>query len=205
MADIFDEVNEELKRDNMSQFWDTYKYAIYGVITLIVVGVAINSGYKEYKTNLQKENSAQLDSGIDALSENNIQILQTLVAQGDSGYATLASLRLVQSHIANAHYDKATQELKVLSETGETPYNQLATILYALYSDESPAVLLAKITPETAPEKQWRHQALMVAVELSLRMGDTDKAKEFLTLLSEDTSTPSSSRNLAKQILVILP
>lgn len=206
MADIFDEVSEELQRDNMSHFWNTYKYFIYGVITLIVVGVGANSGYNEYKTSVQKENSTQLDAGSRALNtNNNPQLLQTLADDGDAGYATLASLRLAQSYIAKGQYAKAAAELKALSTKGQEPYNQLAKVLYALYSDEQPAVLLPQIIPETAPDKPWRYQALMVAVELSLRAGDTDKAKGFLTTLSTDTSAPVTSGSLAKQILATLP
>ena len=204
MADIFDEVSEELKRDNMTQFWDSYKYVIYGIAGLIIVGVGANSGYNEYMAGEQKENSALFDKGVTQLTGNNPALLKQLTVEGDAGYATLASLKLAQSYISTEKYKDAAAVLKTLSRTGEDPYKQLAKILYALYSDESPAKLLADIKPETEAGKPWRHQALTVATELALRANKTDDAKAFLVMLSNNTSTPTATRNLAKQILITL-
>lgn len=205
MADIFDEVQDELNQDNRTQFWNTYKYAIYGGIALIVLGVAGNSGYQEYKTGIQTENSAQFDAGLTALDESNTDILKSLSQNGDVGYATLASFRLVQTHVENGDYAQAHAQLQQITETAPEPYNQLANVLSILYSDGNPAERLAQITPHTAEGKPWRHQSLIIATELALQAGNTTHARGFLQTLSNDTSTPRGMRSLAKQVLTTLP
>ena len=44
MADIFDEINEDLKRDQMQELWSRYgKYVIIAV-SLVIIGVGTRQG-----------------------------------------------------------------------------------------------------------------------------------------------------------------
>ena len=201
MADIFDEVSEELKRDNMAEFWNTYKYAVYGVAGLLVVGIGSFSGYKEYMTEVNKENSALFDKGVGQLQAGDVSALNQVIFEGEAGYATLSAMKLAQYHIAQGRFVEASKALKPLSESENAPYNSLATILYALYSDEAPVKMLALIKPEMEDGKPWRHQAFMVGAELALRAGDDSTAKVYLEKLTGDATTPATTLALARQIL----
>ena len=204
MADIFDEVSEELKRDNMTEFWNTYKYAVYGVAGLLVVGIGSFSGYKEYITEVNKENSALFDKGVNQLQSGDVSALKQVIFEGEAGYATLSAMKLAQYHIAQGRFVEASEALKPLMESENAPYNSLATILYALYSDEDTIKMLALVKPEMEDGKQWRHQALMVGAELSLRAGNTTDAKTYLEKLTGDATTPTTTLALARQILSTL-
>ena len=49
MADIFDEINEDLKRDQMQELWSRYgKYVIIAV-SLVVIGVGTRQGYTAWQ------------------------------------------------------------------------------------------------------------------------------------------------------------
>ena len=49
MADIFDEVNEDLKRDQMQQLWSRYgKYVILAV-SIVVISVGGRQGYTAWQ------------------------------------------------------------------------------------------------------------------------------------------------------------
>ena len=49
MADIFDEIEEDLRRDRMALLWQRYGNYILGFAILIIVGVAGNQGYDYWK------------------------------------------------------------------------------------------------------------------------------------------------------------
>ena len=49
MADIFDEINEDLKRDQMQELWSRYgKYVIIAV-SLVIIGVGARQGYTAWQ------------------------------------------------------------------------------------------------------------------------------------------------------------
>ena len=201
MSDIFDEVSEELKRDNMTEFWNSYKYAVYGAAALIVAGVGSFSGYKEYMSDVQRDNSAIFDQGVEGLKDGNIATLKKVIFEGDTGYATLSAMKLAQFHIEKGNYSDASQALQPVMKNKNPPYSNLATILYALYSDEDATAMAKLVKPETESGKPFRHQALMVAAELSLRAGNDADAKSYLQTLTADTTAPTSTMVLARQIL----
>ena len=48
MADIFDEINEELKQDRMAALWQRYGKYLIAVVVAIVAGVSLSQGYSYY-------------------------------------------------------------------------------------------------------------------------------------------------------------
>ena len=48
MADIFHEVDEEVRRERLKRFWDRYSLLIIGGCILIVAGIAAWRGYDWY-------------------------------------------------------------------------------------------------------------------------------------------------------------
>ena len=204
MSDIFDEVSEELKRDNMTEFWNKYKYAVYGAAALIVVGVGSFSGYKEYITDVNKDNSAQFDQGVKGLKDGNVATLKQVIFEGEAGYATLSAMKLAQFHVEQGNFKDASQALQPIMGKKNPPYSNLATILYALYSGEDATAMAQLVKPETEAGKPFRHQALMIAAELSLQAGNDSNAKSYLETLTNDKTAPTATMVLARQILTTL-
>ena len=57
MTDIFDEVGEDLRRDQLKRMWQRYSGLVYGAAALIVVGTGIYEGYEAWSTS--RANSAE--------------------------------------------------------------------------------------------------------------------------------------------------
>ena len=64
MADIFDEVSEELKQDQLIQFWKKYSKLIITFILLIILSVVF---YQAYITWNKKKNEAISEQFFQAL------------------------------------------------------------------------------------------------------------------------------------------
>ena len=50
MADIFDEIDEDLKRDQMQLLWARYGKIVMAAVASIVLIVALRQGYAAWKT-----------------------------------------------------------------------------------------------------------------------------------------------------------
>ena len=48
MADIFDEINEELKQDRMTALWQRYGKYVIAFVIAVVAGVSLTQGYSYY-------------------------------------------------------------------------------------------------------------------------------------------------------------
>ena len=57
MADIFDEIDEDLKRDQIQILWARYGKIVMAVVVVIVLLVALRQGYAAWQTS-QSEASA---------------------------------------------------------------------------------------------------------------------------------------------------
>mgnify|MGYP002621900059 FL=1 len=53
MADIFREIDEELRQDNLKRVWARYRYLIVGGVTALLLGTAGYVGWKEYQSRQQ--------------------------------------------------------------------------------------------------------------------------------------------------------
>ena len=99
MADIFDEINEDLKRDKMHELWSRYgKYVIIAV-SLVVIGVGARQGYTAWQDRKATEAAAIYHQALKA-----DDTASALVAQLDTlspGYAMLAQFRVAATQAEN--------------------------------------------------------------------------------------------------------
>mgnify|MGYP006203302045 CR=1 FL=1 len=57
MADIFQEVDEDLRRDKAAEWWKKYSLYIYATAAVVVIGVAGYQGWRAYDLKLRGERS----------------------------------------------------------------------------------------------------------------------------------------------------
>ena len=76
MADIFDEINEELKQDRMTALWQRYGKYVIAFVIAVVAGVSLTQGYSYYT---QKRDARSADVFFNAiLSERQVKLAQTV-------------------------------------------------------------------------------------------------------------------------------
>ena len=208
MSDIFQEVDEEVRRDKAAEFWKKYQNLIIGAAVLIVLATA---GYRLYENRrLAAEQAAgaafqqalALDrDGKDAEAE---AALAKLAADAPRGYQTLA--RLFEAAI------KAKADPK-----GALPaYDALAAdaSIGALFQDAARlrAALLRLDAGEAAAAKPalealagsggvYRHTARLALGVIALNAGDYDGAGKWLDLVAADAEAPDTEKRSAESLL----
>ena len=105
MADIFDEVSEDLRKDQYKQIWLKYKKIIIIFISIFILSV-IAFKYLEYYQEKKKIEIASLYfDGLTEFKNKNYEkaeiIFKKIIENGDTGYAVLSYFKL-----ANINFDK---------------------------------------------------------------------------------------------------
>lgn len=98
MSELFDEVDEEVRRDQLKKLWDRYSLYIIAGMILIVAAVGGWRGYQYVEAQKAAEAGAAFDKAVE-LSEANKHAeaeaaFADLATKAPSGYRVLARLRM---------------------------------------------------------------------------------------------------------------
>lgn len=213
MADIFQEVDEDLRRDKAAEWWKRYSIFIYAAAAVVVIGVAGYKGWQTYDEKLRGERSEAYAEALVLIDDgNDAKARQALAALSDptgDGYPLLAAL--TQAQLAAEAGDAATAEQIWQQMAGDggsgTAMAQLGSLLSVLHNmnDGDPAVLRGELQSLAGPEASYRFTALELLATLALREGDAAAAREHLVKITDDPAAPSGSRSRAAELLASLP
>lgn len=212
MADIFKEVDEDLRRDNLEKLWKKYGLQIIGLAAAVVLGVAGVQGWQAYDLDQRSklsdrygaarelaqggETTAGLDAMID-LSE----------ASGDS-YAGLAAFEEARLRVESGDTGGAIAVWDRIAEgSGLGPgFKEAATLFSILHQIDSgdPAALRARLQPLAADSQPFRSTARELLALIALGEGDTAAARDLYTKISDDREAPAGLRQRATQMLAAL-
>lgn len=210
MADVFNEVDEELRREHYQKLWKKYGKYVITLAAVIVLGTAGSVGWKEYRIATRESESTRFMTAVQ-LIESGEQVkgaaaLAALAEDAGAGYRALArlrqaaALRQIGNHsVALSVYDRLASDggvdqhlrdlarllgAQALLELG-TANDQVATRLGPLLKDDNP----------------WRHSARELRGALALQEGDLETAKREFTSLADDLSAPPGIRARAAELL----
>jgi len=212
VSEIFDEVDEEVRRDQLKKLWDRYSLYIIAVAILIVAGVGGWRGYEYLEAKKAAEAGAAFDRAVE-LSEQNKHAeaeaaFADLAAKATSGYRMLARLRQA-AEIANRDPQAAAKmydEIAADRSVG-APEQDLARIRAAQLLLESTTYqnMLQRLEPATAATSTFRHTARELLALSAWRANDGTAARQCLDLIANDGETPPSLRSRAEALQAMLP
>jgi hypothetical protein len=212
VSEIFDEVDEEVRRDQLKKLWDRYSLYIIAVAILIVAGVGGWRGYEYLEAKKAAEAGAAFDRAVE-LSEQNKHAeaeaaFADLAAKATSGYRMLARLRQA-AEVANRDPQAAAKmydEIAADRSVG-APEQDLARIRAAQLLLESTTYqnMLQRLEPATAATSTFRHTARELLALSAWRANDGTAARQWLDLIANDGETPPSLRSRAEALQALLP
>lgn len=209
MVDIFQEVEEDLRQERYARLWKNYGGYVIGVAVAIVLGTAGWTGWREYQNSQREAAAAVFSTALNALEADRLDLsrarLGDLIEDGTADYPILARLVEGEALVRAGDIEGAARAYDgVAEDTDADPvFRDLARLLYGLtlLDREDAGTLAAKIQPLTADENPWRHSAREILALAALRAGDRAAAREWLTALSDDDSTPAGIRARATELL----
>jgi hypothetical protein len=201
VADIFHEVDEEVRRERLQKLWERYSIYIIAVAVLIVAGIGGWRGYQWWEAKKAAEAGAAFEAAV-TLSEQGKHAeaeaaFAKVAAQAPSGYRALARLRAAAELAATDPKQavKAYDELAGDGSLGET-MQDLAAVRAGLLLVDSAALsqMRQRLEPLTAPGRTFRHTARELLALSAWRSGDVTAAKHFIDMIAADGETPAGTR-----------
>ena len=212
MSELFNEVDEEVRRDQLKKLWDQYSIYIVALALLIIAGVGGWRGYQYLEAKKAAEAGAAFDKAAE-LSEANKHAeaeaaFADLAAKAPWGYRMLARLRTAAE---GASRDKAAAAKMFDDIAADTsvgaPERDLARIRAAQLLLETTTYpnMLQRLEPATAAGATFRHTARELLALSAWRANDTTAARQWLDLIANDGESPPSLRSRAEALQALLP
>lgn len=208
MADIFQEVDEEVKKDEYLKLWQKYGLYISALAIAIIVAAAAVIGWREYQASQRMAEGQRYEAALALVrggkTEEAIAAFAELAETG-LGYGALAAFREGAIHARAGNMAGAVAAYDSVAADGgaDARLRALATLLAVLHGLDSgdPAALVARLEPLAAEDSPWRYSAQELTALAVLRAGDTARAREILTRLADDTGAPPRLRGRAAELL----
>ena len=210
MSDIFQEVDEEVRRERLQQLWERHGNLMVALALLIVLAVGGWRGYDWWENRKAAESGAAFEAAV-ARGESGKQdeaqaAFSKLAKEGSSGYRVLARFReaaeLAKTDPAAAV--KAYDSLAAESALGRS-LQDLATIRAGLIlvDTATPTELATRLEPLTATDRPFRHTARELLALGAWRAGDAAAAKRWFDLIATDVETPAGTRQRIEVLMTL--
>lgn len=212
MADIFTEVEEDLRRERAKQLWTRYGRYFVTLAVVAILAVGAHTWWRSYERSQQLETAERYQA---ALSEGSVQDapaeaasrLEGIAQQATGGYELTARMRAAGLYgQAGDHQAAADIYQAIAADEGvEQLYRDLAEVLAiaqaARIEGRDPQDLAARLAPHEAAGAPWRFTALEIGAGLALQQGDAAGARERLSAIADSADAPQQSRSRASEIL----
>ena len=212
MADIFKEVDEDLRREKLTKLWKKHGREVIGLALMIVLAVAGVQGWRAYdldrRGTLSDRYAAALDLAADGDTAAGLNALIDLSEADGSGYAGLAAFEEARLRVASGDIGGAIAVWdRIAAESGlGEGFRSAATLLSVLAQIDAgdPGVLGGRLEPLAAAGEPFRATARELLALLALREGDRAGARELYAKIADDREAPSGLRQRATQMLTAL-
>jgi hypothetical protein len=211
VADIFQEVDEEVRRENMQRLWRRYGGYAAALGIAIVVGASSLFAWQKYSEHREAQRAQAFFDAIALTADPDPAKAKAAfvdLAQGSDGIAALARFRAAALQIAAKDETGAVATYDAISADSSVPapFREAATLLAAMHLIDTAdqAEINRRLESKTAAPNPWRFTALELLALSAQRAGDFEQARKIYTQLADDLETPSGLRGRAAEMLTAL-
>jgi hypothetical protein len=205
VTDIFQEVDEEVRREQLKRLWQQYGNYLIALGVLIVVGVGAWRGYQWWEAKQAAQSGAAFEQAVTLAEAGKHQAAEAafakLATDGTAGYRILARLREAaelagtDNKGAVADYD----EIAADSSAGQVIRDLAAVRAGFLLADTAPySEIRNRLEPLTAADRAFRHSAREILALSAWKSGDMTAARQWTGMIMTDPETPAGVRSRAE-------
>ena len=205
MADIFQEVDEEVRREQLKKLWQRYGVYAIAACVLLVAGVAAWRGYEWWETKKAAEAGVAFEQAVTLAESGKPQEAEAafakLATDGTAGYRVLARLREA-AQIARTDPKAAIKAYDEIAAEGSADQvmRDFATLRagYLLVDTTSYGDLKTALEPLTGANRAFRHSARELLALSAWKAGDTAAARQWADVILSDPQSPPGTRSRAE-------
>lgn len=209
LTDAFiQEVDEDVKNDNMKEFFKRYGLLVVSVVVLAVSAAVSFDKFQNWKmvrNQRNTENYMLAAQGIAEAPEKTLESLQNIVQNGDGIFRDFARLQ-----IANVLFDMnkndealATLESLVADKSANEEARNVALVKVATYQVDNMSQddFKALLEPLNNPEGSWWPVAQDLLALSALKNGDTVTARQIYQDLLKNKNLSENFRSKVQDML----
>jgi hypothetical protein len=212
VSELFDEVDEEVRREQLKKLWDKYSVLIVALAVLIVAGVGGWRGYQYLEAKKAAEAGDAFDKAVELADQGKHSEAETafsdLAGKTTSGYRMLARFRAAAEAAARDPqaaaklFDDIAADRSVASDFRDLARIKAAGLVVdsAGYQD-----MVQRLEPLTAAGSTYRHAARELLALSAWRANDATATRQWLDQIALDGETPPTVRARAEALQALLP
>ena len=212
MADLFQEIDDELRQDKASSLWKLYGKYVVAVAIIIITCVGgykfwqqqqLDNGEKAsiaYEAALARSASGDFKGAIDQLNEEELGLVR--------GYAALSQMQKANLAMKIKDFEAALISYKDIAENDDYPQSikEWASFRHVAVRVEKQIDSNASADLDTliATDSPWRFLAKEIKAIKEIEIGNNSGAKAIFSELADDENTPERLRVRAADFLQTL-
>ena len=201
MSDIFQEVEEDVRREKFEKLWRTYGGYALAAAALLLLAVAGYEFWQRYQTT-QREKDSLAFTAAQGLRDPNqaAKAFADLAAKAGGGYVVLSRLEEANALAQAGKRDQAVALYKDIAAGDSGPVGAAARLraAWVLADRASRADLQTLLQPLLAPGGAWKQLAQEVLAYSDFRAGKTLVAASEFNQLAADPSAPEAVKGRAQ-------
>jgi len=211
VSELFDEVDEEVRRERLKKLWERYSIFIIAGAILIIAAVG---GWRGYQY-LEVKKAAEAGAAFEAAAELSEQgkhaeaeaAFTKLAATAPYGYRMLSRLRAAAEvatrdpQAAAKLYDDIAADRSVGASEQDLARIRAAGLLLDTTSYNN---MVQRLEPATAPGATYRHTARELLALSAWRANDATATRQWLDMIANDGQTPAGLRSRAEALQALL-
>jgi hypothetical protein len=212
VSELFDEVDEEVRRDQLKKLWDQYSIYIIALAILIIAAVGGWRGYQYLEAKKAAEAGAAFDKATELAEQNKHTEAEAafvdLAAKAPYGYRVLSRLRAAaevavrDKPAAAKMFDDIAADSSVGASERDAARIRAAQLLLETTTYPN---MVQRLEPATAPGATFRHTARELLALSAWRANDPTAARKWLDMIANDGDTPPGLRSRAEALQALLP
>ena len=210
MSDIFNEVDEEVRRERLQALWKRHGNLILAILILAVAAVGGWRGYQYWEAKKAAAAGAAYDAAVALADEGKDTdaeaAFSSIANEGTAGYRTLSRLRLAATaaqrdpKAAVETYDAIAADASV----GKV-FQDLAGVRAGMLLVDSATLpdLTKRLEPLAQTGGAFRHTARELLALAAVRAGDKAAAKKWFDMVLGDAETPQGVRSRIDTLMTL--
>lgn len=210
MSDIFREVDEEVRRDQLHKLWQRYGVFFIAACFLLVAGVGGWRAYEWWEAKKAAEASTAFEAAAALVEQGKHKEAEEAFAK--IGADSTASYRML------ARFREAAELSRRDPKAAVAIYDQIATdgsvgpVLQDLAVLRAGTILVdtapydevrQRLEPLTAADRTFRHSARLMLALAAWRAKDTTAMRRWSDMVLADAETPTGARGQIQMLLAL--
>jgi len=211
VSDIFREIDEELRRDNLLKLWSRYSRYIMAFVVFVLVAAGGVVAWRDHQLSERRAQAMRYASALPLVREGKDSEAAKVfgaIAQEGGGYSTLASFEEAELLAKSGDRKAAAAAYDRIAATADLDpvFRQLGTLLSVMQGgpDVDPHSVIDRLAPMTSSGNPWRSTALELTAAARLKAGEKDGALEAYKTLADDLAAPQGTRARAAEMAAAL-